>query len=278
MKSKKILLSATLIAATSIQCFSWGQKGHDTVCFIAENHLTPVAKATAEKLLGGKSIVYYANWLDNASHTPEYSYSKTWHYKNIDANETFENAQLHESGDVVRAIREQAYILNNPDHGVSPAQMHGVAEVVGHASFAGGCHQYAGGGVAAHGYGYGCIVEVYYSGNEVRALLEYLLAAGNGFAVAAVVFVYAEVGGFKSLVDVQAAGLAVEAGAVVVEDAVGDVGRLLYLQHHRVAERVYAACRQIEIVAGHGPELCQKRHHRAVCYVLAQCLGSHAAL
>lgn len=115
MKSKKILLSATLIAATSIQCFSWGQKGHDTVCFIAVNHLTPVAKATAEKLLGGKSIVYYANWLDNASHTPEYSYSKTWHYKNIDANETFENAQLHESGDVVRAIREQAYILNNPD-------------------------------------------------------------------------------------------------------------------------------------------------------------------
>lgn len=115
MKSKKILLSATLIAATSIQCFSWGQKGHDTVCFIAENHLTPVAKATAEKLLGGKSIVYYANWLDNASHTPEYSYSKTWHYKNIDANETFENAQMHESGDVVRAIREQAYILNNPD-------------------------------------------------------------------------------------------------------------------------------------------------------------------
>ncbi|MCI9030612.1 MAG: S1/P1 nuclease [Muribaculaceae bacterium] len=60
-------------------------------------------------------MVYYANWLDNASHTPEYSYSKTWHYKNIDANETFENAQLHESGDVVRAIREQAYILNNPD-------------------------------------------------------------------------------------------------------------------------------------------------------------------
>ena len=52
---------------------------------------------------------------DNASHTPEYSYSKTWHYKNIDANETFENAQMHESGDVVRAIREQAYILNNPD-------------------------------------------------------------------------------------------------------------------------------------------------------------------
>ena len=31
------------------------------------------------------SPVYWANWLDNASHTPEYAYSKTWHYKNVDA-------------------------------------------------------------------------------------------------------------------------------------------------------------------------------------------------
>lgn len=113
MSTKRILLSATIAAATTLQCFSWGQKGHDTVCFIAENHLTPTAKEAAENLLGGKSIVYYANWLDNASHTPEYAYSKTWHYKNIDDDETFENAKLLESGDVVRAIREQSQILNS---------------------------------------------------------------------------------------------------------------------------------------------------------------------
>lgn len=115
MTTKKILLSAAIAAATTFQCFSWGQKGHDTVCFIAENHLTPAAKEAAESLLGGKSIVYYANWLDNASHTTEYAYSKTWHYKNIDADETFENAKLLETGDVVRAIREQAKILYSKD-------------------------------------------------------------------------------------------------------------------------------------------------------------------
>lgn len=115
MNGKRIFLSAAVVAATALQGLSWGQKGHDTVCYIAENHLTPTAKAAAEQLLGGKSIVYYANWLDNASNTPEYAYSKTWHYKNIDADETFENAHLLESGDIVRTINEQAQLLNNPE-------------------------------------------------------------------------------------------------------------------------------------------------------------------
>lgn len=114
MNIKRILFGTFAVCATTLSGFGWGQKGHDTVCFIAENHLTPATKAAVEKLLGGKSIVYYSNWLDNASHTPQYAYTKTWHYKNIDADETFDKAKLHEAGDVVRAIREQALILNDP--------------------------------------------------------------------------------------------------------------------------------------------------------------------
>lgn len=111
--NKKTFISATFALLTSVQCFPWGQKGHDTVCFIAENHLTPTTKTAVENLLGGKSIVYYANWLDNASNTPDYKYSKTWHYKNVDADEAFDYARLNEKGDVVRAITEQALILND---------------------------------------------------------------------------------------------------------------------------------------------------------------------
>lgn len=113
MTNKGFILSAAIIATSAIQGFSWGQKGHDTVSYIAEQHLTPTAKAAAEKLLGGKSIVYYSNWLDNASHTPEYAYSKTWHYKNIDADETYDDAELLPAGDVVRAITEQSKVLDN---------------------------------------------------------------------------------------------------------------------------------------------------------------------
>ncbi len=110
----RIILTGAIVGATSLSGFSWGQKGHDTVCFIAENHLTPTTKAAVESILGGKSIVYYSNWLDNASNTPEYAYSKTWHYKNIDKDVEYEKAPLLESGDVERAIPAQVAILQNP--------------------------------------------------------------------------------------------------------------------------------------------------------------------
>lgn len=114
MTYRNLFLSAMLLAGVS-SAFGWGQKGHDTTAFIAENHLTPTAKQAIEELLDGKSIVYYANWLDNASNTPAYAYSKTWHYKNVDDGITFEEAPLLESGDIVRAIRSQVDILNNPE-------------------------------------------------------------------------------------------------------------------------------------------------------------------
>lgn len=112
MKNLKSLFALLLVAATNLSVFPWGQKGHDVTCYVAQKHLTPSTHKAVTDLLDGKSIVYYANWLDNASNTPEYRYTKTWHYKNIDANETFENAPLLETGDVVRAIREQVALLS----------------------------------------------------------------------------------------------------------------------------------------------------------------------
>jgi hypothetical protein len=107
------IISSSLICFSALSAFAWGQKGHDTTVFIAENHLTPITKAIVEELLDGKSMVYYANWLDNASHTPEYAYSKTWHYKNIDHGIDYDKAPLLESGDIVRAINEQVKVLQN---------------------------------------------------------------------------------------------------------------------------------------------------------------------
>lgn len=93
--------------------FGWGQKGHDTTAAIAEAHLTPATRAVLDSLLEGRSIVYWSNWLDNASHTPTYNYSKTWHYKNVDADQTFESMPVLQSGDIVTALeREQKIILD----------------------------------------------------------------------------------------------------------------------------------------------------------------------
>ena len=60
-----------LLGAT--KALAWGQKGHDVVAYIAECNLTPEAAEKIDKILGGASMVYWANWLDSASHTPEYT-------------------------------------------------------------------------------------------------------------------------------------------------------------------------------------------------------------
>lgn len=149
----KHLTTILLASLTSIAGFGWGQKGHDTVTCIAENNLTEYTKSAIDSLLDGKSIIYYANWLDNASHTPAYAYSKTWHYKNIDADQTFRSAPLLKEGDVVRAIYMQVDSLNNPSTSFEGKQLalkilvHLVGDLhqpmhLGHASDLGGNRWY----------------------------------------------------------------------------------------------------------------------------------------
>ena len=107
--NKTIILLAALF--TSLSAWAWSQKGHDVTAYIAEKHLTPAARAAVDSILEGKSMVYWANWLDNASHGMDYAYTKTWHYKNIDAGVPYEQAPLNSKGDVVTAINAQIDVL-----------------------------------------------------------------------------------------------------------------------------------------------------------------------
>lgn len=109
-----IFLSAVLASSISISAFGWGQKGHDTTAYIAEAHLTPTTKAAVDKILNGKSLVYYANWADNACHTQPYEYTKTWHYKNVDEGEEYSKSKDIPEGSVVSAINDMTAVLNNP--------------------------------------------------------------------------------------------------------------------------------------------------------------------
>lgn len=120
---KKLFISALLASAVSISASAWGQKGHDVTAYIAEQHLTPAAKAAVESLLDGKSIVYWSNWLDNASHTPDYAYTKTWHYKNVDEGVRYEEAPANPAGDAVTAIKSRIEILTDPESSLPDRQL-----------------------------------------------------------------------------------------------------------------------------------------------------------
>lgn len=107
------LLALGLLGMQS--AWSWGQKGHDVVAYIAECNLTPEAAERIDAVLDGRSMVYWANWLDNASNTPTYAYTKTWHYANIDQGKTFETMPRNPDGDVVWAVEKLVKDLRSGD-------------------------------------------------------------------------------------------------------------------------------------------------------------------
>lgn len=101
MKKALIIVVALL---SYLPSFGWGQKGHDVVAYIAECNLKPEVYQKVVKKLGNHSLVYYANWLDNASYNDQYRYTKTWHYANVDEGYTYDTMPKNEKGDVVTAI------------------------------------------------------------------------------------------------------------------------------------------------------------------------------
>ena len=116
-----------LILLCTILCFAqasaWGPKGHDTVAHIAEKHLSKKTLRNVEEVLGGKSMVYVANWMDNASHTDEYAYTKTWHYKNVNDGVRYEEMAPNPAGDAVLAVKSRVAVLEAPNASLADKQL-----------------------------------------------------------------------------------------------------------------------------------------------------------
>ncbi len=103
---KRLVLCALIALCAVPDAFGWGQKGHDVTAYIAECHLSKRAARKVTRVLEGHSPVYYANWMDNASHTPEYAYSSSWHYANVDEGYTYQTMPRNDKGDVITALND----------------------------------------------------------------------------------------------------------------------------------------------------------------------------
>ena len=108
MKKITIISIAAALLFNCLSTFAWGPVGHDVVASIAEQHLTKKTKKALDKILDGKSIVYYSSWMDNIQNSPDWEYgynkTKTWHYANVDKGLTYETMPKNENGDVVNGL------------------------------------------------------------------------------------------------------------------------------------------------------------------------------
>jgi hypothetical protein len=84
-----------------IQTMAWGQLGHRVVAEIADSYLTPKARLALEKILGNESLAMASNWADFIKSDPNYRYLSTWHYVDLHAGETFDQAKAYLTTDTV---------------------------------------------------------------------------------------------------------------------------------------------------------------------------------
>lgn len=67
MKTKLTILTVVFSVIAASNAWGWGRVPHSVITYIAERHLTPEAKQNIESIIDGRSIVYYASWMDNHS-------------------------------------------------------------------------------------------------------------------------------------------------------------------------------------------------------------------
>lgn len=103
MKKLLFLLAAILVGSCTA-AFGWGKTGHDAIAAIAEAHLTPKARKQIERYLDGRSIIYYASWMDQVRASEPYKHTTRWHTDRVDAAGSYlPNAK---DGDAVAGIED----------------------------------------------------------------------------------------------------------------------------------------------------------------------------
>ncbi len=103
---------ALLILMITTQSWAWGPQGHMVVAQVAENNLTPAAKAAIQEILNNKSLASVANWADSIKGQSEWTHTKSWHFVTIEDGDNYSTSDHNHDGDVVGAITEMVKVLN----------------------------------------------------------------------------------------------------------------------------------------------------------------------
>jgi hypothetical protein len=113
MKIKLLLVISILFLTTSStdETFFWGQNGHRTTGRIAQKHLTKKATKQIDKLLKGESLAFVSTYADEIKSDRKYSEFYSWHYINMDFDETYTSAKKNSEGDLVTGINKCIAIL-----------------------------------------------------------------------------------------------------------------------------------------------------------------------
>ncbi len=115
-------LSLVFISLTILSLLSWGYKGHRAIALIAQNHLTPKAKAAVADLLNGESFEDASTWADELRSDPKYRNTSSWHFLNLPSGLTYKafatNIESQTGDNLYVALNRSIHVLTNENNAI----------------------------------------------------------------------------------------------------------------------------------------------------------------
>lgn len=91
----------------------WGKNGHRATGEIAEEYLTKKAKRKIDKILKGQSLAFVSTFADEIKSDRKFNKFYSWHYINMDLDETYDTAEKNPQGDLVTGIEKCVSVLKD---------------------------------------------------------------------------------------------------------------------------------------------------------------------
>ncbi|WP_298778978.1 S1/P1 nuclease [uncultured Polaribacter sp.] len=115
MKIKLFLLIPFLflMSSSSNESVFWGKNGHRATGKIAEKHLSRKAKKCINKLLNGQSLAFVSTYADEIKSDKKFNKYYSWHYVNMDLDQTYADAEKNPKGDLVTGINTCISVLKD---------------------------------------------------------------------------------------------------------------------------------------------------------------------
>ena len=96
----------SLVLASRLPSFGWGQTGHRVVGEIATSQLKPCTEKKIAAILGGESLAMCSTWMDEVKSDKAYDHWDPWHYCTIGDHQSYAEAGSPSQGDILVKLDE----------------------------------------------------------------------------------------------------------------------------------------------------------------------------
>ena len=106
-----VFLSNITFANTNETDTDWGNTGHRAIGEIANKHLSKRIQRKIKKLLNGQSLAMISTYADDIKSDRAFSKYYTWHYVNLNDDETYQTSKKNPKGDLVTGIEKCKQVI-----------------------------------------------------------------------------------------------------------------------------------------------------------------------